>query len=126
MRFAEFCDMAENTEQEQQLLQYFKQEELKESEQAFAKMSHIPFIGKMFTALIALSNYKSIAAFRKSRHYRHIMNYYFNIDFENRNLSINASDMQKKKIKKVAKIIAAISVGVALLAICRKLCCCKK
>ena len=123
MRFSEFCDMAENTEQEQQLLQFFKQGGMEIPKKIFARMSYIPIMGKVFTALIAIGNYKSIAEFRQTAHYRNLMNWNFAIDFDKKNLSINPNDEQ---IKKARKIMLAIAIGVALLVICRKLCCRKK
>ena len=122
MKFSELCDMAENTEQEQQLLQYFRQDGMEDVEQVFAKLARIPILGKIFTALIAMGDCESIAQFRRTRHYRSLMNWDFDIDFEQRNLQINASDEQKQKIMKIA---TAISAGIALAAlavICRKLC----
>jgi len=123
MKFSQFCDEAENTEQEQQLLQFFKQEGMEQAEQIFAKMSRIPVIGKIFTALTALSSYESIAAFRQSIHYRNLMNWNFKVDFDKKGLYITPSDEQKKK---AVKIMAMIGAVVAVLAICRKLCCKKK
>ena len=123
MKFSEFCDMAENTEQEQQLLQFFKQDGMEDAEKVFVKMAHIPVIGKIFTALVALGNYKSIAAFRQSRHYQNLRNWNVDIDFDKRSLMINASAEQKRK---AMKILAAVSAGIALLVICRRLCCRRK
>jgi len=115
--------MAENTEQEQKLFELLKTDALKEAEPVFEKMSRLPVIGKVFSALIALGKSGSIAAFRKSGHYRHIMNYDFKVDFDKESLQINPSDIQKEKIKKVA---AVIGIVMAVLLICRLCCRCKK
>ena len=122
MRFSQFCDVAENTEQEQQLLQFFKQDDMGPVESVFAKMSNVPIIGKLFTALIALSNYDSIAAFKQSEYYQNLKDWNFDIDFDKKSLYIRPNDEQLKKALKILAIIGAI---IALIVICRK-CCCKK
>ena len=121
MRFSQFCDTIENTEQEQKLFQFLKQDfvapPLKEHS---AKLKRIPILGKLLTAFIALADSESIAEFRQSKHYKHIMNWDVKFDFDAENyLSLNPSDLQKKKIVKILAIVGAI---LAVMIICLKCC----
>ena len=101
MRFSQFCDITENTEQEQQLLQFLKQDNMKQAEKAFTKLTRVPVIGNLFAAVIALSNYESIAAYKQSEHYQHIKDWNFAIDFDKKGLFITPDDEQKKKALKI-------------------------
>ena len=123
MRFSQVCDLVENTEQEQQLLQFFKQDDMGPVETVFAKMSNVPIIGKLFAALIALSNYDSIASLKQSEYYQNLKNWNFDIDFDKKSLYIRPNDEQ---IKTALKVLAAIGTIITLIVICWKLCCCKK
>ena len=122
MRFSEYCETAENTEQEQQLFQFMKQDKMKDAEKAFKKLTRIPVIGKLFSAVVALGNYESIAAFKRSEHYDNIKNWNFVIDYDENSMSIGPTDEQKKKAMKVFAILGAI---ITLIVIARKLGCCK-
>ena len=119
MRFSQFCDTAENTEQEQQLLQFMKKDDMKEVEKVFAKLAHFPIIGKIISAVVAMGNYESIAAFKETTHYENIKDWDFKIDFDKNSLMIGPNEEQKKKAKKIIALIAAI---IMLVALCRKLC----
>jgi len=119
MRFSQVCDLAENTEQEQQLLQFFKQDDMGPVESVFAKMSSFPIIGKIFAALIALGNYDSIAAYKQSEYYQNLKNWNFDIDFDKKSLYIRPNDEQ---IKTALKILAIIGTIVTLIVLCRKVC----
>ena len=122
MRFSQFCDMAENTEQEQQFFQFLKQDFVQDPmREHSAKLKCIPIIGKVLTAIFALAKSENIAEFRQSRHYRHLMNW--DVKFDGNNLEINTSDVQKKKVLKILAVIGAV---LAILVICRKCCCRKK
>jgi len=123
MKFSQFCDIAENTEQEQQLLQMLKKDDMKEFKKIMAKMRRIPVIGKLFAAILALSKSENIAEFRQTEHYPNIKNWDFKVDFDKGSLSINPSDIQKKKM---INVLAVICVVITVLLICRKLCCRKK
>ena len=125
MRFSQFCDTAENTEQEQQLLQFLKQDDMKQVEKIFSKLAKIPIIGKVIAAVSALGNYESIAAFRQSMHYNHIKDWEFKIDFDKKSMTISPNEEQKKK---AIRVVATIGAVIALIAILHKLCCkkCKK
>ena len=123
MKFSQFCDIAENTEQEQQLLQMLKKDDMKEFKKIMAKMRRIPVIGKLFAAILALSKSENIAEFRQTEHYPNIKNWDFKVDFDKGSLSINPSDIQKKKM---INVLAVIGVVITVLLICRKLCCRKK
>ena len=123
MRFSQFCEQAEGTEQEQQLLQFFKQDGMKEAEAVFLKMARIPFIGKLFAALAALGDYDSIAEFRQSEHYQNLKDWNFSVNFKKKSLYITLNDEQKKKAMKILAISSAV---ITLVVLCRKLCCRKK
>lgn len=118
MKFSQFCETAENTEQEQQLLELLKDGELKKAEEVLEKMTNVPVIGKLCAAVIALINTESIAEFRQSSHYQHLMDMEFSFDFDKRSFYITPSDVQKKQIKKTLTVIGG---GIALLLIYRKL-----
>ena len=123
MRFSQFCDLAENTEQEQQLLQFLKQDDMKQVEKVFTKLTRVPIIGKLLAAVIALGNYESIAAFKQSEHYQNIKNWNFSINFDKKSLIISPNDVQ---IKKALKVLAIIGTVITLIMVCRKLCCRRK
>ena len=124
MRFSQFCDTAENTEQEQQLFQLVKDDDFKQAEKALAWLTRLPFFGNLFAAIVALGSYESIAEYRKSRHYDHIKDFDFKVDFEKKSLAVGPTEEQKKK---ALQIVAMIGAAIALIVILRKLCCrCKK
>jgi len=124
MRFSQFCDTAENTEQEQQLLQFLEKDDLKKAKNVFTKLTRVPIFGNLFAAVIAMSNYESIAAYRQSRHYEHIKDWEFDVDFDKNSMKIGPNDEQEKKAVRVVAIIGAV---IALIVLCRKFCCgCRK
>jgi len=96
---------------------------MKQVEKVFSKLTRLPIIGKLLAAVVALGNYDSIAAFKQSGHYQHLKNWNFAIDFDKKSMSISPNEEQKRKAIKVLAIIGAI---IALIAICRKYCCCCK
>ena len=127
MKFSEFCDMAENTEKEAQLFQYFKDSEFfNESGEvtlkgAAAKLKSIPLLGKILAAVIALAESESIAEFRQTEHYGYIKNWNlsFDPDGESEHFALSPSSEQ---IQKIVKIIAIASTVITLLLLCRKFC----
>jgi len=123
MKFSQFCEEAENTEKEQQLLQFLKEDEMRQVEQIMAKMARVPIIGKSCTAVIALINCDSLAEFKRSAHYKHLMNFNFTFDFDQRDLFITPSDAQ---IKNIVKVLAVIGASTTLLILYRKFCSRKK
>ena len=118
MRFSQFCDQAEDTGQEQKLLQFLQQEDMKEAETAFVKLTRVPVIGKLFAALVALGKYESIADFRQSEHYPNIKDWNFSIDFEKKRMHISPNEEQRRKI---AEVFALIGAAAALILIIRRL-----
>ena len=123
MRFSQFCDQAENTEQEQQLLQFFQQDDMKEAETGFKKFTRIPIVGKIFAAVVALRDYDSIADFRESEHYRNIKDWDFSVDFEKKSLLIRPNEEQRRKALKILAIVGGVTT---LIIMFRKLCCRRK
>ena len=117
MRFSQFCETVENTEQEQQLLQFFNNDE--QVEKIFSKMTCIPGVGKLCKSLLAMGDYESITAFKQSEHYDPIKDWNFTVDFDKKSLSITPNDEQKKKAFKILTVISAVLI---LIKIYRKLC----
>lgn len=120
MKFSKFCDMVENTEQEQQFMQLLKkdEDELRKALKKAAAM-RIPVVAKLLAAICALIDAENVAAFRQSKHYRYIMNWDIDVNYDAGSLSISPSDEQKKKLIKILSIVGA---GLALLLLCRKCC----
>jgi len=118
MRFSQFCDMVEHTEQEQQLLQFLKQDGMEQVEEVFANMTGVPIVGKLFAAINALSDYETIAEFKQSEHYQHLKDWNVTIDFDKKLLLLGPNDEQKKK---AVKILAVIGTIITLIMIYRKL-----
>ena len=109
MKFSEFCDSIENTEQEQQFLQYLKDDDgFGQAKQHLEKAKKIPVVGKVCMALVALSDFDSIAEFKASEYYPQIMDWDITFDSEAKSLSLNLSDAQKKKAAKVFFVVAAV------------------
>lgn len=118
MTFSQYCDMVENTEQEQAFFQFLRNDEMKAFESSLRKLTRIPVLGELFAALIELKNYESLAEFKESEHYANIRDWNFKVNTEKGTLIISPGDIHLKQIKKIAAIIG---VSVALLAICKKL-----
>jgi len=123
MKFSQYCDQAENTEQEQKLLKFFKQDDMSIVEKIFAKFSCVPIMGRVFSALNAMGDYESIAEFKKSEHYQNLKNWNFNINYDRKSLYITPTDEQRRK---ALKIFAIIGIIISLIAICYKMGCCRK
>ena len=123
MKFSQYCEQAENTEQEQKLLNFFKQENMNIVEKIFAKFSCVPIMGKIFAALNAMGNYESIVAFKQSEHYQNIKNWNFKINYDKKTLYITPTDEQRRK---ALKIFALIGIIISLVVICRKMGCYRK
>jgi len=124
MKFSQLCDRVENTEQEQQLLQFFKCDDMKEVANIFKKMTRVPVFGKLFSAVIALGDYESISSFKQSKYYNNIKDWNFEINFgDKKSLSIGPSELQQKK---AMKIFAVVSIIITLIILYRKFCYRKK
>ena len=123
MKFSQLCDQVENTGQEQQLLQIFKQDDMKKVENIFIKLTRVPIVGKLFSAIIALGDYESIASFKQSEHYNNIKDWNFEVDFDKKGFSVGPGEEQQRKVAKVLAISGAV---ITLIILCRKLCCRKK
>ena len=122
MTFSQFCDMAENTEQEQKFFESMKDDEMSEAAKQLGKLTNFPFVGKLCAAFIALANSESLESFRQSPHFENLKDFNFEFDSEKKSLKLTPGDVHKEKIKRAAK---AIGVGVAVFTICRLLrrCC---
>jgi len=118
MKFSEFCDTIENTEQEQQFLQFLKEDaDFNEVKENLEKVKKIPVLGKICKAMVALVDSESIAEFRESEYYPQFMDWNITFDPDAKNLSLSPGDAQKKKAVKIFSIVAAV---IAVLLLVRK------
>jgi len=114
MKFSEFCDSIENTEQEQQFLQYVKEEyretkEAIEDENSAAAIKRIPFVGKMVFALAALADCESLAEFRESEYYPVLVDDWdASYDPDTGKFSLGASAKVKKQAAKIFFVVVGI------------------
>ena len=123
MKFSEYCDMVENTENDQQLIQYFREmEEMDTIKNALLKAQRIPVVGKACVAIVALTEAESLAAFKETEHYQLIKDWNFNFDPEAKTFSFNPSSEQMQKAMKVMRIVSIVLSVVTLTLLCRKLC----
>jgi len=118
MKFSEYCDTVEGTEEEQQFLDYLKQDEHDGFEEAAEKLKSVPVIGKVMGAVVALAYCESLDEFRQSKHYPVLMDWDIKFDPETKNFSLSPGEEQMKKVKKVFCIISAVF---ALLFLYRKI-----
>jgi len=127
MKFSEFCDSIENTEQEQQFLQFMKDDEnFGEAKKYLVKAEKIPVVGKVCTALVALSDFDNIAEFRESEYYPQIMDWDITYDPEAKSLSLNPGEAQMKQVKKAAMVFGIVVAVIATLVVFLKICRCRK
>ena len=120
MTFAQYCDMVESTEQEQQLLDYMRSsDDFNQLDEVVEKLKFIPIAGKVLVALSALGKVESIAEFRQTQHYRHLMNWEFTFD---NGISLSPGEVHRKKALKVLAVIGVV-LGFLLL---RRILRCKK
>jgi len=123
MKFSEFCDMTENTEQEQPFLQFVREThkdviDAMEEENAAAAIKRVPFVGKWCAAVAALSNAESLAEFRQSEHYPFVMDWDVTFDPDTNKFSLSGvSAEQRKKAAMVFGIVVAVIA--ALLIFCK-------
>jgi len=102
MLFTDFLDSAENTEQETRFF-----EELAKVMDDLAQATQAPVVGKLIKALIALSEYGNIEAFKQSEHYPSIEGWDIHFNPDTGNFSIYPGKEQRKKIFTVLAIIGA-------------------
>ena len=119
MKFSEFCTIAENTEQEQQFMQFVRaMEEMEAIKEAIPKMQRVPVLGKVLTAVVALAESEGITAFKQTEHYQAIKDWNITFDPEKRDFSMNPSTEQVQKIVKIVSVAASV---IAVLLLCRKI-----
>ena len=124
MKFSEFCDMTENTEQEQKFLQFVHEEykDVKEAvtdENAAKAIKRIPFVGKLVFAMAALADCQSLADFRQTEYYADMMDCDIEYNAAKEKFTIQPSAEQKLK---AAKIVLAVIGAVAALMVVFKIC----
>ncbi|MCL2284786.1 MAG: hypothetical protein FWC32_00305 [Firmicutes bacterium] len=101
MKFSEYCNMVEGSEQEQQLLTFLKQDKMQGIIQDSVKAKRVPIIGKVVTAVEVLAGSESIFAFKNSAHYKYLMNWELNFDPAKDKFYLTLSEVQKEKIRDV-------------------------
>jgi len=125
MLVSAYLDSIEGTEDEG--LFFAKMRELSEIDgvqTGLGQAKGIPFIGKVVTALLAMMNAETVAAFRETAHYEVLKDWSIHIrDLENLNLSLNPSF---KQIKKVLPFVAVAAGIILALVLWRRKCCCRK
>jgi len=113
MLLTEYLDTIQNTDQEHQFLQ--KQADLKE---AFTPLISIPFVGKLFKALVAMGDATDIEEFKQSEHYASIQGYNIAVaDLEKGYYSIHPG---REMLTKMAILTGIIAAGLLVLCLCRK------
>ena len=120
MTFAEWCEKAENTEEEKRFFEFLQRDDMQSLEAVFNKLQRLPFVGKVFAAMNALDAYETLVEYRQSEHYELIKDWEFEFDAEKGTFNLYASQAQRRKFYKVIIAIAAI-IGIIIL--CRKFCC---
>ena len=120
MTFAEFCDTVENTEQEQQFFQMLKKDNMRAFAKMMDAMRYLPITGKTFAAMYRLSQSDSLADFRQTAYYAHIMDSPFRFNFDTGSLHIGSNDAQKQQMKQAATVMAAVGAVVAVPLLLRK------
>ena len=119
MKFSDYCDMIENTPEEQELLEFMRSDaSMQEAWEVLEKMQNMPVLGKVITALGELPEYESLADFRASEHYPHLMNWDISFDAERGSFAVSPGPKHMLVFK---CIVAAIGLGVLLLVVCRKM-----
>ena len=108
MTFEQFCNMAENTEQEQQLFDFLNSDKMDSFDQAMVKLKYVPVIGKLMTAIAVLTDAESLAEFRQTENSQHIKNWEFSFDPDNGSFSLSPGEEHKKKAVKVISVISAV------------------
>ncbi|MCL2171627.1 MAG: hypothetical protein FWB71_05680 [Defluviitaleaceae bacterium] len=112
MLFTEFLDKIENTDDE---ARFFKQlgnvvDDLKEAKE-------IPILGKLISAIVYLLELECITEFKQSEHYDVISGWDVIVDLDTGHFSVIPGPGHRKKIFKVAAIIAGI---LFLIWLCRR------
>jgi len=117
MKFPEFLDSIENTEQEQAF-----RDVLISMEEDVAPAMNIPFVGDIFRALEAFCECESVEAFRLTPHYDTLKKWDIAVhDLEKGMFSIYPGAEMRNKIFAVVGVVFAVILGLWLW---RK--CCKK
>jgi len=104
MKFADYLDLVENTEDEQLLLK-----NAAEIRDDIAKVTWIPIVGKILTALIVLGECENIAEFRQSEQYDVIKDWNIEVsDIKKGHFSLYPSDAHLQIIKTVIIVVGAV------------------
>jgi len=115
MLVSKYFDSIEGTEKEPILLNSLI--ELAEDKDV-AKLLDKPIIGKLLSALVALSSSDSIEVFRQTEHYEYIKDWGITVfDLEKGYFSIHPGP---KHLKKIFAVIAVACVGLYLLKLRKK------
>ena len=112
MKFTEFLDNVENTEQEGELLA-----QIGKMENELAQATQIPVVGKTIKALLAINEVGSITEFKETEHYAALEGWDCKIDFEKGAFSLYPGAAMRKK---ALKIVVIVLVGLFLFCRWRK------
>ena len=116
MTISEFLDSIETTEQEQQFI-----DAIANIKDDLAQATQVPFVGELFTAILAIVDEGSIESFKQTEHFDTIKDFNISVfDIEKGYFSIWPGPKHQKIILKVAVGICAI---ILLIYLCRKFCC---
>ena len=115
MIVSNYLDSIEGTEQESVFLSHFV--EIAEDEDV-AKVLHLPIVGKLLGALVALGSMDSIAKFKQTEHYNIIKDWGITVfDLKKGYISIHPGP---KKLKKILAVMAVVGFGLLFLRLRKK------
>ena len=121
MVVSKYFDSIEGTEKEPVFLNSLV--ELAEDKDV-AKLLNKPVVGKLLSALVALSSSESIEAFRQTEHYKNIKDWGITVfNLEKGYISIHPGP---KHIKKILVVISIVCIGLSLYKLRKNYSCVKK
>jgi len=116
MLFTDYLDSVANTEDEARFF-----EELAKLTADFKEVTQVPVVGKLFAAIVALSDCESIDEFKESGHYQDIEGWDISINLDTGLFAIYPGAAMRKK---ALGFLAFVCVGIFLLWLWRR--CCRK
>jgi hypothetical protein len=105
MLFTEFLDSIQGTEQEARFL-----EVLAKIRNEIKQVTRVPFVGKLFEALVALDGYASIAAFKQDECYENVQGWDVSVNLDKGLFSIYPGAEMREKIFKFIAIVGAVKL----------------
>ena len=102
MKFHEYLDSVEHTDGGASL-----REKIETARDPFAKLFNIPFVGKMFRALIAFADSESIPAFRETEHFTAIKDWNIKVT----RFGFNVHPPGNPKVMLAAKLLMGVTAA---------------